>query len=187
MLILEGADLTGKTTLARTLASRLEEQCLGHMRLHLTRPPKDFDFYRGHVDKISRDVIWDRFHMSMLAYRRHDEYPSDLTPLKYSLVDAAVRLIGGFTVVLTADTSVIESRWANNKKQELYDLPHVLDVNATYGDIASGREVTVRGQTYRPDVDYWVHVTDPAIGVKETVVREILDAYIARYEAIDQL
>jgi thymidylate kinase len=186
MLIVEGADLVGKSTLCKQLRDALDARGTGHMILHLTRPPMGFDLYHGHVGKVSSDVIWDRFHMSMLAYRAHDDREAVMTPLRYELVDAAVTLVGGYTVLMHADDSIIRDRYAAKQRDEMYDLNHILNVNESYREIATAGSITVRGLTYQPRFDHVLEIGTQD-GVSPGVVDSIVEEYLARQEELHAL
>lgn len=186
MLIFDGADFTGKTTMVLYATRYLQEQHgAAHMPMHLTRPPETFDYYRGYLDKISVETVWDRFHLSNLAYRSHDDHVSSMTPLKYELVDAALRQAGGFVVAVWAERDVIRERCAARGNDTMYDLEHILRVNSTFHDIAENRRVTMRGAHYRPIIDADIHVDRNEFDLTE--LNPLLDAYYDRLQSIAEL
>lgn len=155
MLIIEGADLVGKSTLQRRCIQLLNATTdigAGHMPMHLTRPPPGFNYYQSYLDLIARDTVWDRFHLSVLAYRQHDDLPCSMTPLKYSLVDAAIRQVGGFIVLVVESDDVIRRRFVE-RGDPMYSLEHILKVNRSFKEMLDDKNVLVRGENYRPDLD----------------------------------
>lgn len=135
MLIVEGADLVGKTTLCKELVKRLNELQHPHIYRHLSRLPNSFHRYYGYQSMAAIHSVQDRFHMSEPVYAamRGDETP--LTPWLYDQVDAMLLLKSAFTVVVYAiNEDLIRSRWG---RDEMYDLESVLAVNASFDRIAN--------------------------------------------------
>lgn len=153
MLIVSGADLVGKSTVVQHTVKLLnEEYDLPHMPMHLARPPENFDSFDGYVDKMSRDTVWDRFHLDEIVYRQLDERRSSITPLKYELVDARLSILGGMVLVITAEDDVIRRRY-EARGDQMYDLEHVLRVNHRFRDLTNCGWCDCRGQIYTPRVD----------------------------------
>jgi thymidylate kinase len=189
MLVIEGADVVGKTTLSRGLVPHLNQRGFQHMYMHLDRPPTCFDYYRGYLDKMSVHTVWDRFHLSNVVYRCLDGYPTGMTPMKYSLVDAQLRLIGGFVVVLYAsDERTIEERWARkaNAQFEMYDLEHAFKCNELYRVAIRDGRLMMRGGCYRTTVDFSIDVSSPAAELDE-LADELLNAYVRHLEEVTSL
>lgn len=122
MLIIEGADLMGKTTLAHALLKELTT----HIYCHFTRLPKDFDYYGMYIDRMSPFIVQDRFHMSEIVYATVRGEEPNITPLQYRLLDAHALMNGAFTVVLYSDDDLIRSRW---REGEMYTLDRVIAAN----------------------------------------------------------
>lgn len=171
MLIIEGADLVGKTTLAKACLKILNDAGESHMMAHLSRPPKSFDGYRGYLDRLATCTVWDRFHLSELAYRACDDYPMCTTPLKYELVDAAIRQRGGYVVCVIGDNNVIADRYAECS-DDMYGLEHIKRVNEVFENMYKMDPwFSVRGQDFRYHVDEWLLTVDPAERAAEIVHR----------------
>lgn len=173
MLIIEGADLTGKTTLAKRLAKLLNEQYgLPHVYQHLSRLPA---CWRGrarelHEELARRWVVQDRFHMSEVAYASARKDEPMLSPVEYELLDCSLRAgLGALTVVLVDLTGdVIRSRWRDG---EMFTLGQVLKVNDYYKDIIRD-EVPQRRMRH----DWAV----PAGDIEDWAVQEIARQYAER-------
>lgn len=167
MLILEGSDLVGKTTLAKQLTKRLWDARMPHVYSHFSRLPDAFDRYWGYVERASRDVVQDRYHMSEIAYgvgrgdlgRLGD---NTLTPERYRLVDAHIRAMGAYTVVLySSEPQLLRDRYEREQAREMYDIDLVLRVNAWYEGVSDhlGRWVPSDAiQPYDMDVDWAIDV-----------------------------
>lgn len=186
MLVIEGGDLVGKSTLVKRAVERLNARGWPHMPMHLTRPPEDFDYYQGYVDKMSLETVWDRFHLSCLAYRRHDDRRCSMTPLKYELVDAAHRMLGGMVIVVTASAAVIEARYAR-RGDAMYDLPHTLDVNQTFIDMTGLRWITVRDAEYQYHIDASIFIkdeSDESMQKANEWIDDVVDQYMRRLDEL---
>lgn len=164
MLVIEGADGVGKTTLAQTMVERLNRRGesieRGHVYQHLSRPDRrSFHPVHGHTRLMCRQVVQDRLHMSELAYSLVTQRDTKLTPQMYSLVDSRLRQHAGFTVVLVLegdDQRVLDAlRVRAGNRHEMFDLRTVAEVNKTYrvlandGGVYDGRT----GEQWTCDVD----------------------------------
>lgn len=115
MLIVEGADRVGKTTLCRKLVDRLNQHGPWMYR-HFGPLPKSWVHPWDYFPCMGQHVVQDRFHLSEWVYRQaEDQTNPDLTFEKYRLVDAKLRLLGSVTVVLTANRKIIIDRGGNER------------------------------------------------------------------------
>jgi len=185
VLIIEGADLVGKTTFVKQATAMLHSRGYAHMPMHLTRPPAEFDYFRQYIDLCSPQTVWDRFHVSTLAYRQHDDHPCALTPVKFDLVEAAVRAVGGYVVVLYADDDQLCERHMA-RGDDMYGLEHIMKVNRTFKSMATDYAVDVRGARYRYRVDAFGNSTtrDDA---EAWLVEKVVDGYLERLDEIMEL
>lgn len=103
-IILEGADGTGKTTLAKILADRY-----GLDICHCTQDdPGDYDFYRQTLRK--ENTVWDRHTLGELIYpsvfdRKQKIGPEDARLLMHYAKEEGVKIF-----VLTADSHTMLKR-----------------------------------------------------------------------------
>lgn len=174
MLIVEGPDCVGKTTLCRELLKRLP----GYIYAHFSRLPEGFDYYWGYIERISRRVVQDRFHMSEIAYSRARGDEPRLTRETYRLVDAKLRLLGGFTVLITAERNLIASRW---RKDQMYSLDKTLEAARIFEVLRDEREEV------GVDIDYAFHCTEGIPYVPGTAIDQIIDLYRQRRSLVDAL
>jgi hypothetical protein len=93
MIIIEGPDGIGKTSLCEQLAERLRRKYGFYLTVrHMGVPKKDFHRYHGY--EVNRDVIADRFHLGLWCYQfEENEY--------MRFVDANITQVGGIVVVFT--------------------------------------------------------------------------------------
>lgn len=177
MLIVSGGDLVGKSTFVRHAYERLDELGFRHMPHHLTKPPASFDYYKGYLELVSPHTVWDRFALDCLPYRNLDEHPCTMTPMKWSLVEAACKRAGGFQVVMYAgDDDTIRKRFKANRPGEthMYPLEHALRVNDEFRRMRSHSTYTMRGLHYRVAIDAVIDTDmDP--------VDPVIDLYIEHF------
>lgn len=140
MIIVEGADLTGKTTFARKLA-----QALGFDYAHLSRLPplfdKQFNHYLDYLPLIKPNVVWDRFHMSEVAYsyaRNEDPSTWKIKPSYYYALDRMLLKRATIIIVVTAEREVIAERFFRAARSEMYSLEQIQRANEAYCQMMSG-------------------------------------------------
>lgn len=175
MLIVEGPDGVGKTTLCEKLLAVLPT----HVYAHFTRLPPGFDHPWDYLARTSRRVVQDRFHLSEPAYAeaRGDADRLLLTPELYRLVDARLRQLGGVTVLLTADDALVRSRW---DASQMFDVGRTLLASRAYRRLLAGQT------PYRPDLDLHYHLTTERPYVTDDQVDEVLGLYRRRQSALDE-
>lgn len=170
MLIIEGSDLVGKTTLCNTILKH--DAFSRYIYAHFTKLPHRFDRLWGYVDRMSRFIVQDRFHVSEPVYAEVRGEVTELTRERYRVVDAYLRLMGGYIVVVTADEDLIRSRWRDG---EMYSIDKVLKANRLF------IEVACEPCFY---VDKHIHCT----GAKPYAdPEEIIVDYLRRQNAVEQM
>lgn len=97
MLVIEGADRLGKTTLAKSLSDRIKAISGRDVPVaHMGRRPANFHYLWGYWNRVQRWMIYDRFHLGALVYEREPK----LTHPRLSVIRGRIRSHGGFTVIL---------------------------------------------------------------------------------------
>lgn len=178
MIIVEGTDGLGKTTLCQTLLKQLPT----HVYSHFTRLPEGFDYYWGYKERISPNIVQDRFHMSEVCYARMRNEDTKLDPETYRLVDATLRRAGAYTVVLIGSDSLITKRGI--QKDEMYDTSQILKANSYFISMVDGGHLE---DFYRPDVDFVINLTERYPYVDERTVAHVLEGYHRRRAAISDI
>lgn len=116
-IILEGANGTGKTTLAKLLADKY-----GLDICHCTRnDPADYDFYKHTARK--ENVVWDRHMIGELIYPEIFNYDPQIGTESARLILAYAREAKAKIFVLTANINTIKKR-LKNKGEE---FPEVIE------------------------------------------------------------
>ncbi len=143
MLILEGPDLTGKTTLCYLLVWKLnllavESKTMPFVYRHFTRLPDGaWDYYWDYLPHICRGIVQDRFHVSEMVYGPVHKGVSRVTIEIARLLQGHLNLVGGMTVLITADDELIEQQYKDKgSRQEMYQLGQILEVNQRYKGLA---------------------------------------------------
>lgn len=172
MLVIEGTDCTGKTTLAKQLWSHPRLQELGMEIQHLSRLPTGHDRTWHYVDRMNPNGIFDRFYLSELAYAAaRGDSPVLFTPEKLRWVHAHAQVRGVFTILLTASPEAIRDRW---REGEMYPLE--LSQSA-------GRYFT----TMKSYADKHFHMPYADVFVSAVEIEGIVESYLERRRFIDSL
>lgn len=135
MIIVEGTDLVGKTTLCERLV-----QCSSYplKYKHLSRLPDTFHRYYDYLPMIRPVNVYDRFHMSEIAYvAARREKQGSTNPMWYSALDRSIIKAAGMIVIITVDEYLIRERWG---RDEMYKQDVVLRANDAFLEIATSSE-----------------------------------------------
>jgi hypothetical protein len=170
MLIVEGADLVGKTTLAKRLVERLNELGWPHVYRHAVRPPASWrrDPVCAYEAQACPWAVQDRYHLSELAYRSVDGGEPCLREDEAELLEAQMPY--ATVLVVVAAPALIEARYPANAGRELYTLEQVLAANDWFRRLAEGRGRMMRTHVLRcAEESEW-----PWPALDETALRDYL-------------
>jgi thymidylate kinase len=121
MLIIEGTDLVGKTTVAHKLAKRLNM-----LYQHLGPLPEGWT-ERDYLDIAAPDLVRDRFHMSEICYHAVNNKPCIIDD--YTMLNAWLRVrCCAYTVVIVVAHKCehyFDERWREGEKFTLDQIKHV--------------------------------------------------------------
>ena len=166
MFLLEGADLVGKTTLAKRAVELLPHWIYGH----LTRLPDTWDpviDYCTIINTNSGRIVQDRFHISEMAYCKLNNRSQPMfSPSQFDTINNNFVARGGFTLFITADDCVIESRWRDG---EMFTLPQVLSVNRWYLE------------NVMKYADHHIHITRNNPEISDSELKFVIERYEERY------
>jgi len=169
MLIIEGTDHVGKTTLAKKLERRFSAH--GFVYQHLSRLTDGFDRYWGYLPLIRPRVVQDRLFLSEIAYAsaRGESSEATLPPEYLRLLNAHKHLVGGFTVLITCNDYLLTSRYAKEENQEhqMYKTPIVIAANKAF--------MCLPAQLIEPG--YHIHLTKDRPWPSEDQLEEIVQEY----------
>jgi thymidylate kinase len=135
MFIVEGTDLTSKTTAAKYVAKRL-----GYTYQHLTRLPDTHDRCWDYLAIAGARTVRDRFHMSEWVYSRARRDGSEhlLSPSAVHYIDGVLRTIPTFTIVITTVEELLRERYEERKAEEMFPLSVVLRANEEFHKVVAG-------------------------------------------------
>ena len=174
MLIIEGPDCVGKTTVAKALAPQLEL-----MYSHFGLLPNSWEFPGDHIECASSKLCQDRYHMSEIVYTTKLQRMPRLHPEQYRLIDAYIRTLAGVTVIITCDDCLIEERF--RQEHEEFEVADVLRINRAYQTIVNNF-----GRWWGYDIDYDLHFHcdrhDPFLN--EHHLAKIIECYLKRKESV---
>lgn len=161
MLIIEGSDKLGKTTLAHAIVKEANSRRkYPALYGHFTKLPDTWDAESDYRRYVSPWTVMDRFHMSDPVYRAMDRGRTSMTQKAYKEIDQMVKKLGGFTVLMTCPEDELRRRWKETEsRDEMYDVDKAVTVNALYGLVMSGEggvgedgRLTMQDRTaYKPE------------------------------------
>jgi len=137
MLVIEGSDCLGKTTVAKKIVNKMMEKGYPTIYSHMGRPNEQlFDFFLDYKKMINPCAVQDRFHLGGLAYH-HDK----ITPQKLQIINSWIRSVGGMIVVLyAADETWYKQRLENDKRRNLLPIVKLLDGNLVFQKYAKNED-----------------------------------------------
>lgn len=185
MLIVEGADCLGKTTLCKRLIQDLHTIGIPATYSHLGKLPECWNYPASYKRLIRPCVVQDRFHMSEVAYREARGEDPRLTPWGYQLIDGWLRAVGAVIVVVLAHDFVMHSRWHSNTLPQSHTYKQVHAANAKFWEMTKEKHA-LGYPGYYADFDYvFTSNTDNEYpsNHEPTIKRIVLD-YASRQRAI---
>lgn len=132
MIVIEGPDLVGKTTLAK----KLRDELMGDY-FHFGPLPDDFDFVHGYAQFVKANRVMDRFHLSEIAYGRAVRGRSRVGDLERRAVDGCLKFNGCVTVLLTTTDAIgyrkhLDEHWTD---KELFSKAELLRVWRAFDEL----------------------------------------------------
>jgi len=129
MLIIEGSDCLGKTTLAHKLVSLAADMNKYPVFYsHMSRPNKAFDFFEHYKDRMSMFAVQDRFHLGGLVW-----HEGEISEASLEIIEGWLMSIGSMTIVLYAsDEKWYRRRLERDNRGNLLDIDTMCKANRTY-------------------------------------------------------
>ena len=171
MIIIEGMDKTGKTTLAEALALRMRRQIAA-----FGVPPIDvFEYHSTGVERAGRSAIIDRLHWSEYAYGKTYRAGCGYTAERWAELEGRLESLDAFTIMMTDELPLVRQRW--EWSQEPFDPEKLVELNNHFTDLYLRRSKPISRlpailMNYRDLFDHKGQTTARF----EAVVREIEEA-----------
>jgi hypothetical protein len=130
MIIIEGADHLGKTTLAKAVAEKL-----GWKYFHHTKPRPKFSYFSEYLEQARPESVWDRYHLGAMVYGEWlGCHRTSLTPTRMGRISRFLQWQGAMIVIVyTSDHQWYENFLATDKKKEMFDVDTIMDANRCFG------------------------------------------------------
>lgn len=138
MLIIEGSDNLGKTTLAKKIVRRVSGMGIPVVYSWMTRPNEQiFDFFKDYKKMINPCAVQDRFHLGGLAYH------NDKIPLhRLQIINSWIRSVGGLIVVLYAnDEKWYEKHIQADKRKSILSIEEMCAGNHFFKNYAKSGDL----------------------------------------------
>jgi hypothetical protein len=160
MIILEGADCVGKSTLSKKLIPLLDDLKYPHVEQHFGLLPKSWDYCSDYIRNVRPGVVMDRFHMSELIYGSVVPGRTQwLDPVAYERVDSKITHVGGIVVLCWEDEETINGRF--KEKNEHFSLDIIQRAAAAFNQLRiDGRFIDKMGRLFKPKMDLIVRPTE---------------------------
>lgn len=142
MLIIEGSDNLGKTTLANEIliqANRLYKG-LNFSYKHMSRPGEDFDFFHDYYRMIKSSkvtTVQDRFHLGGLVW-----HENKITAASLRVIEGWIRANYGLVVILYTDNhSGYRKMLEVDNREQMFGVHKMCQANIEYATMAQGNSL----------------------------------------------
>lgn len=123
LIVLEGCDGSGKTTIARNLQAVMPNAEIIHCT---TSTPNDFEFFRGLIlASKDRDIIADRFCYGQFVYQAPEE--RKLTPAELYGLEVGMIAHGAKVIHVTAPVNTIKTRLSWRQEDTMHPVEEICD------------------------------------------------------------
>lgn len=123
LIVLEGCDGSGKTTIANNLKAVLPNAEIIHCT---TETPNDFEFFRSLIDaSMERDIIADRFCYGQFVYQSPEE--RKLTPELLYMLETHMLAANAKVIHVTAPVNTIKERLSWRQENTMHPVEEITD------------------------------------------------------------
>lgn len=117
LIVIEGPDKTGKTTLAKAIAEQL-----GYEYVHFSAPKgSPADEYIDFLLKLKRPTVCDRFHLGELVYGPMFRGKAGITPLELVTIERVMRLKQTILIHAVTNMKLANQRLVHSTEHEVVD------------------------------------------------------------------
>ncbi len=133
MIIVEGADGTGKTTLCKKLAKEMNLEYLKIPRHKNDDELNGFKFYLEKASSILTNTVVDRFHIGEMIYPRlyENDFRQPLLMWQQHAIERILNIRGAMLIYVNANYDFIEQNY--NKRKDHFYLPNVIKECELFG------------------------------------------------------
>ena len=193
MLIVEGSDNLGKTTICHRLVDLANEldppknpwDNNAYNYTHMTRPKEGFNFFTDYFPLMNVYGIQDRFHLSAIAY--HDPVPFDQAKLRF--IESWLYRFGSLIVIVEPQSSVFyEKRLSKSDKIEMFGTKTMCKARDIFSIIIDFEDVDGLFPIY--DWSIYVELNEEGEIVKTATneeLKDILRQWFKRIELIKEV
>ena len=137
MLVIEGSDCLGKTTLAKKIVEKVMNRGYPAIYSHMGRPNEQiFDFFLSYKKMLNPCAVQDRFHLGGLCYHSNRIFPRQL-----QIINSWIRSVGGLIIVLYAgDEQRYEQRIREDERENLLSWPILCEGNKIFKYYAQNQD-----------------------------------------------
>ena len=173
MIIIEGPDCAGKSTLAKKIVELSEKTTTPRWGIHYSVPPANSNV-EAYAGLWSKHFVCDRFHASEIVYSKFQDNRQSLFSCaeEYNSVDLAIALKSVCVAIIPSEET-IRKRWRDG---EMFTLEQVLEARQRYDDLYLGDGIDFKG--------------GKALGVAEIIIageectEAIADYVLQQHEAL---
>lgn len=124
MIIIEGCDKTGKTTLANSLNKKL-----GFDIVKFNQPKTDNPYfeYMSFLEKVDNPKIVDRFHVGEFVYPVIYNRPMVLTRRHFRIIDLSLQTLGAIKILASTNVEFIKNKF----KKDGEEVNKIQDIELT--------------------------------------------------------
>lgn len=177
MIVIEGSDALGKTTLAKKIVEKMMEKGFPTIYSHMGRPNEQlFNFFFDYKKMINPCAVQDRFHLGGLAYH-HDR----ISKQKLQIINAWIRSVGGIIIVLyAADEEWYRRRLENDERASILPIDAMCEGNSFFRNFSSvGRMDSDYSYNVLPCNVEWSNITKP-LYLNDYDIDELVEEWLER-------
>lgn len=175
MLVIEGPDMCGKTTLCHKLLADEDLQNYGFIYKHFSKPPPGFRSPYSYIRELNGAAVADRFHLSEVVYASVRGDKSLVSPKAYNCIQQST-----FTVLLCCEPDWYEELMRRHigDRDEMYTLEQNITVNAKYYSMflwmvkSQARFGLLDGEEYAINMAYCLGKNSYASEASEVILQE---------------
>jgi len=178
MLIIEGSDLVGKTTLIKALCDEATNQCYPMIPQHFGLLPNTWDFFTDYLPYIAPRTVMDRFIMSEVVYGEILRHHSRISPNYYYMLEHYLNSHDAVTVIVAAEPTFFETHVNRQYEHriEVFKQDQICRVNQAFLEIINTNKLGDFEIQY--DFAHVVNSDRDFPSSNKELVEEIIETYL---------